>query len=166
MYKRQALNFVIPSEAEGSAVPPSHYTAPGASSFAYFAKGGIRRATPASVKAQLDVDSRPLLACGNNVRNLKLQPAVPRVHVLLQLVGEVDHGALLQPERLDARSPVPSQGSPTGAMCVLGDLQAYVAIFDGSHRGSEARVVGDEDRLFIAVAERFQPCLLYTSRCV
>ena len=61
-----------------------------------------------------------------------------------------------QAKRLDARGPIPSQGRPTGAPRPLGELQAYVAILDGAHRRREADIVGDENGLLIAVAQRLQ----------
>ena len=79
--------------------------------------------------------------------------------VLPQLVSDVEDRPLVQAQRLDARSPIPTQGRPTGAASPLGQLQAHVPILDGASRSGYTHIVGNEDGLLIAIAQRFGPAL-------
>ena len=118
--------------------------------------------TSAASATFLTVQRKSAVCCSRastprrQIRDLELQTTIFGMHVLTNLIGDMDDRPLLQAELLGACRPIPSQRRPAGAARPLGELQADMAILDKPHRSRETGVVGDENRFFVARAERFQ----------
>src|SRR5579859_7057612 len=76
--------------------------------------------------------------------------------VFPQLVSDVKDRSRFQAQRLNARSPIPTECRPGSATSPLDQLQADVAILDSTRRSCHAHVVSDEDGFLISIAQRFK----------